>query len=539
MRLISSSQQKLIDQGWQDQTGLPLLLLMESAAQAVRLFINNLFASEPVRQKRILLLAGRGQNGGDAYACARLLAADGYAVTCRDVFPGAVLPAEAALNRAALWQMGYELDISLDHDFGSPVPDLIVDGIFGTGLRFGRPLPREVRVISEKIARARSAGAKVVAIDIPSGVDSDTGQVCPGTIAADHTITFVKAKTGICAAPGRFFAGRIHTAGIGIAAEIADRAIESSAETERFLIDGAIVAKHKIARPQDSHKGMFGKTLIIGGSAGMPGAAVLAARAAARAGTGLLQVAVPEEIAPLFLRALPEALITVLPADPKKARALLGELLTPDVAAVIGPGIGRPAWLGDIIQTAVKARNLLLDADALNYMAGQPEKSWVLMQARVEKYGLPPAVLTPHPGEFRRLAGEISLGDRQSAAVELARRSACVVVLKGASTVVASPRNRFWINPAGHDGLAKGGSGDVLSGLTGSLLAQGLDPEIAAVCGVYLHGLSAEIVAEGQARRSVLPGDIISGLGQAFGRAGWEEPVLTGSALISESLDYM
>jgi NAD(P)H-hydrate epimerase len=169
-----------------------------------------------------------------------------------------------------------------------------------------------------------------------------------------------------------------------------------------------------------------------------------------------------------------------------------------------------------------EASQLVLDADALNTIAGDPDKYLELLCDRVNRFNLPPAVLTPHPGEFRRLAPDLDLRDRQQSALELARRCSSVVILKGASTVVADPAGQIWINPTGHDGLARGGSGDVLCGLLAGLLAQGLQPVAAALCGVYLHGLAAEAAAERLSRRTMLPGDLIDSLGEAFRRAGWD-----------------
>lgn len=538
MRLISRSQQQIIDQCWHDDTGLPLLLLMEGAALAVRNTVNNLFARESADKIKILILAGRGQNGGDAFACARLLAADGHEVICREIFPGAELPPEAKANRSALLRLGFDLGYPQKNDFFTPVPQVIIDGVFGTGLHYGRPLPDGFVRVSKNTAEAGIKGAVVVAIDIPSGVDCDTGQICSGAIKADHTVTFVRPKIGLCAAPARFLTGKIHTASIGVSNEMVGSALEKTNEPECFLAVKEIFNKWKISRSGDSHKGMFGRTLIIGGSEGMPGAVVLAARAAARSGTGLLYLSVPEEISSLLLKSLPEALINEISSNADLAAQQIDRLIA-DTVTVIGPGIGRPIWLGTIIDKAIRtAQGLLLDADALNHIADDPQQIWLQLRKRVHKYGLAPAVLTPHPGEFRRLAPDISLADRQSAALSLARRSGCVVVLKGASTVIAHPDNKIWLNPTGNDGLAKGGSGDVLSGLTGSLMSQGLAPEAAAVCAVYLHGLAADLAAAKSARRSILPGDVIDSLGQAFVLAGWEEPQMSGREWSEQAADF-
>lgn len=525
IQVIGRQEQQAIDRLWQARTGLPLLLLMEAAAWAVSRACLELLGESG----RVLVLAGKGQNGGDALACARQLSASGIQVICREVFPDSELPTEADANRAAARSMGLGLGPLKEADFqGLDSGSLIVDGIFGTGYQAARPLPPAVARISEMIAAARRQGARVVAIDVPTGLDADSGAAAESMIQADCTVTFIRPKIGLCAAPGRFLAGRVVTSPIGVPDAWVDEAIQAVADRTgypyHYQIELADVKACRPVRPADSHKGTFGKALLLGGSPGIAGAILLAAESAARSGTGLVYLGVPASVGPLILAARPEFLVNLVPDDAEAdSSALISRLLAGQPAVAAGPGGGQAAWLQTALPQLIReASQLVLDADALNTLAGDPGKYLKLLCDRVSRFNLPPAILTPHPGEFRRLAPDLDLSDRQQAALELARRSSSIVILKGASTVVADPAGQIWINPTGHDGLARGGSGDVLCGLLAGLLAQGLQPVAAALCGVFLHGLAAEAAAERLSRRTMLPGDLIDSLGEAFRRAGWD-----------------
>ena len=533
MRIIGQYEQQVIDRLWQQRTGLPLLLLMESAAMAAANICMDLLAGNYSGDRTILVLAGKGNNGGDAFACARLLAAAGYRVFCREVFPGAELPPEVSANRRALAGFGLETGPCRPEDIDQLAEgSVIVDGIFGTGYRAERPLPEVVRQISGRIRAARGRGVKVLAIDVPSGLDADRGQISADAIQADVTVTFIQNKIGLCAAPGRFIAGRVIVAGIGIPSDWTNQVLEAGLSDGRpdiRLIEASDVRSIRPYRAADSHKGLFGRVLVAGGASGMPGAVLLAAEAAARSGAGLLSVAVPEAIGSLILAARPEGLLLTIresdsncPEDTGQNDQAPGKLLAVQTAVAIGMGAGRANWLTAWLPACIaEASGLLLDADALNLIAEQPEYYFQLLDNRRQKK-LPPAIITPHPGEFRRLAPEIPLTDRQAAARNLADRCGAIVVLKGAATVVAVPEGPVWINPTGNDGLAKGGSGDVLAGLIAGLLSQGLLAENAAIAGVYLHGLAADLAAGRLGRRSLLAGDVLAAIGEAFAAAGWE-----------------
>ena len=522
MRLIGSREQRAVDRAWQEQTGLPMILLMESAAAAVVRLCRQVAVERQADSLPVLVLCGRGQNGGDAFATARLLAAAGWPVVCRELFPDAVLPPEAAANRQALINLGLRPALPQPDDFSSLKNGLIIDGIFGSGFDVSRAVPDLFCAVSRWTAAAVKAGSQVIAIDIPSGLDSNSGLAADCVIRADWTVTFVRPKIGLCSAPGRFLSGRLVIDPIGIAADLTDRVLERLDQNPVFWITDAMVRPWCPVRPPDGHKGLFGRILLAAGSAAMPGALALAAQAAARAGVGLLQLAIPPEISPVILPACPEALQLLLVPGDAIEDSLQPALASAD-SVVIGPGLGRSDRLPDLLATVIRqARSLVIDADALNEISRRPDRYWPLLQSRHAQAGLARPVLTPHPGEFRRLAPDLDVTDRLHAAAELAVRSGCVVMLKGAATVVAAPDGSCRINSTGQDGLARGGSGDVLAGLTGALMAQGLSSLQAACAGVYLHGLAADLAARQKGRRAMLPRDVIDQLGPAFYRTGWE-----------------
>jgi ADP-dependent NAD(P)H-hydrate dehydratase / NAD(P)H-hydrate epimerase len=539
MFIIGRLEQQAIDRLWQERTGLPLLLLMEAAASAVSRHCLKLLGAADISECQVLVLSGKGQNGGDALACARQLHAAGCRVTCCEVFPDEPLPPEAEANRQALHNLGLtQLLPTFDFFNSLPAGSLIIDGIFGTGYRAGRPLPPIVIEISRWSGDARKRGVRVVAIDVPSGLDADSGELAAGTLQADCTVTFVSPKIGLCATPGRFAAGEVIVDNIGVPQELVQAAIDkvtAGGQPATHLISADDIRLLGPSRPADSHKGTFGQVLFLGGAPGMPGAALLASEAAARSGAGLLTIAVPAAIGPLVLAARPEGLLHQLPADAEQSASLINSLMDRNPAVVAGPGAGPADWLRKALPSIIRrADRLVLDADALNLISTEPETYFPLLRERLE-HDQAPTILTPHPGEFRRLLPGCSLADRQAAARSLAARTGCITVLKGASTVVALPDGNVWINPTGHNGLARGGSGDVLAGLIAGLLAQGLSPAAAATAGVYLHGLAADLAAIKLGRRAMLPTDVIASFGQAFDLAGWENiersSILHGSSL--------
>ncbi|MFP4977114.1 NAD(P)H-hydrate dehydratase [Paenibacillus sp. CN-4] len=456
-----------------------------------------------------LILAGKGNNGGDGIAAARYLREAGVAATLVYASPPETLGGEAARQRDAAAALGlpavvYGRDAV---DFGACTG--IVDALLGTG---SAGAPRGA--YAELIEAAVQSGRPIVAADIPSGLDADTGAVHTPCIRADVTVCLAFLKRGLMQFPGAAYAGRVAVRSIGIPVSLAD-----AAEIRTWwLTPGVLRTRLGVdplrRRSPDGHKGTYGHVLMAAGSLPMSGAGLLSSRSALRAGSGLVTWAVPGALLPHAVGAAPEIMLadaggaagrwTLDTADTVVRLAEQRDVLG------IGPGLGRfegdTAWLRSIWERTEGP--LVVDADALNMLAdADGGRDW---QPRSG------VVLTPHPGEMARLAG-LSTPEVQRDRIGLARNYAAgrgvTLVLKGAHTVVATPEGEVYINTTGHPGMATGGSGDVLTGLICGLLAQGLKPAQAAAFGVYLHGLAGERAA---ARRncpaSLIAGDLIDAL---------------------------
>lgn len=425
----------------------------------------------------VWLAAGPGNNGGDALVCATELRQAGVAVEV--CMPVEVKTADArwALGaaRAAGVPISHVAPSSLD-GYG-----WLVDGLFGIGL--ARPLEGVFAELAQRISAQARAGRRVLALDVPSGLDGDTGEIVGGEVAAEasHTITFLGAKPGLYMTHGRDLAGAICIAPLGIDAPVAPPGFEPIR-----LIAPALFATAFPARRFASHKGTYGSLAVVGGAGGMCGAPILAARAALHAGAGKVHVAFVGADAPAYDPPHPELMLHPLDTLP---------LDTMDALA-IGCGMGQEERAADVLAQALALDvPKLIDADALNLLAVRPH----LAAALAERGAAGDiAVLTPHPLEAARLLDADAAAvqrDRLAAARTLASRFGAVVVLKGAGTVVAAPDGRTAINPTGGAALATGGTGDVLGGIIGALLAQKLAPFEAALAGTYLHGLAADTLS--------------------------------------------
>ena len=383
--------------------------------------------------------------------------------------------------------------------------DLIVDALFGTGLS------RELDTYYKDIITAiNGSPALVVAVDIPSGINADTGQSMGAAVRAVETVTFALPKNGHYLYPGAGCTGRLTVVDIGIPQEL-------YAGLKNCVLTPAVVRPLLVDRPADSHKGTFGSVLLVAGSAGMSGAAVLAARAALRGGCGLLYAAVPACIRTVLAAQVPEAITVALPEAAEgsllpESAALLQERWATCHAVAVGPGWTQATELQSLLNDIITEcpLPLVIDADGLNLLAGMPDA----LARRTA-----PVVLTPHPGEAARLLGVKTKdiqADRFGSARRLARRFHATVVLKGAHTVVAEPDGTIAVNTTGNSGLATAGSGDVLTGLLAALLAQGLDTASAARLAVFLHGLAGDLAAAEVGERSLLAGDVVNYLSQAY-----------------------
>lgn len=503
MRLIRAAEMQAIDRRAIEQIGIPGVVLMENAGRATtEIFCRELAEFFP---GPVLIMAGKGNNGGDGYVMARLLAEQGWTVQTLVLGRAEDIVGDAAVMLAVLQKLAQPVRFVAEarqlHDIIAAVaPTVIVDALLGTGLQ------ATVRgLFAAAIELINSAGVPVCAVDIPSGVDGSSGRICGLAVQADLTVTFDHAKIGHGSDPGATRTGLLEVVDIGIPA-----CGRIELESDVVLVDAATAADSLPMRPRTGHKGSFGHLLLLAGSSGKTGAAALAGNAALRGGCGLVTVATPASVHDILEVKLTEVMTCPL-ADvdgiiSRQARAQVAELLAGRQALAVGPGLGQSAGLAELLAWLLTAVELplVIDADALNLLAGRLEL--------LKQYSGPPPVLTPHPGEMSRLCGlsvaEIE-ADRYQLACTFAAEHHVVLLLKGARTVVAAPDGRVRINRSGNDGLASGGSGDVLTGLIGALLAQGLEPFTAATLAAWLHGRAAELVAVGQGTAGMTASDLL------------------------------
>jgi NAD(P)H-hydrate epimerase len=463
-----------------ERLGISGRTLMESAGRAVAEAIARYYPEK----RRPLVACGGGNNGGDGYVIARVLAGQGRGVVpiVLDLARPEGQSPEAKANRELLDSAGVSVRRAADARELQTLleaSDLIIDAIFGIGLTRAIEGP-----IAELLRALEASGKPCVAVDVPSGLSSETGRPLGMALGADLVVSFGLPKLGLALQPS---SARVLVADIGLPAESIERG-----QVRAHVLSRAAAAALLPARPLDGHKGTFGHVLVVGGSPGKTGAVQLAALGALRGGAGLVSLATPRALLPIYASALAEAMCVVLEDAPSGGldaaheAALARELELRD-ALVLGPGLGQGA------SSAALARGLLartrhpavVDADALNAFAGELESL----------RSVAPRVLTPHPGEASRLLGCSTLdvqADRPAAARALASLSGAIAILKGARTVIAKPDGELCVNPTGGPSLAAGGSGDVLAGLVGTLLGQGLSAWDAARVGTYLHGLAGE-----------------------------------------------
>ena len=446
------------------------------------------------RSGRILILAGPGNNGGDAFEAARLLG-QRFFEPCV-IFRGQpqTLPPDAAAAYQRFVEAGGRTLDAIPERVGW---SLIIDGLFGIGLQ--RPVGG---IYAELVAQANALAVRdacpLLALDCPSGLDADTGTMLGTAIRASHTLTFIAAKPGLLTGDGPDHCGEISVAGLELDAE---KIVPASGRT----IAIELFAEHLVARSRNSHKGHYGNAGVLGGAPGMVGAALLTARAALRLGSGRVYVGLLDTGAPTVDLQQPELML-------RRPDALLKAGLT---ALACGPGLGDSPQVAELLEAACRMEiPLVLDADALNLLAREGEAG-VLIATRT-----PPTLLTPHPAEAARLldctVAEIQ-AERIAAARELAERYQAVVALKGCGTVVADADGDWFINTSGNAGLSTAGSGDVLTGIACALLAQGWPARAALLAAVHLHGRAAEgLVADGCGPVGLTAGETIDAARRCF-----------------------
>ncbi len=503
MRVIGAAAMREVDRRTIEELGLPGIVLMETAARRVTEVVLRVSPS----RRPVVVLSGPGNNGGDGLAVARQLSLAGRPVSLFTTAREEEYRGDARINYHFLRQSGFPLQFLAGEEnlavFEAALDGagLAVDALLGTGL--SRPVEGLPAALIERLNRS---DVPVLAVDIPSGVCADSGAVLGCAVRARWTVTFAFPKLGLLLHPGAELAGECVVGDIGIPSFLVREEPVALTTVEEV---GALLP----ARPQGSHKGTFGRVLLLAGSAGMTGAAALAAHAALRGGAGLVYVCVPGSLRPVLESKVVEAIVRgVCEIRPGEVAAAAAETLLAQAGAcrvfALGPGLVAGEELARLLQSVVPRSpcSLVLDAGALEALAGRVE---LLRQARF------PVVLTPHPGEMARLIGTGAAAVQRArieTACGLARRAGCVVVLKGAHTLIAAPEGRLWFNPTGGPALATAGSGDVLTGIIAAFLAQGLSPVDAARAGVFIHGLAGDLLPP----RGGAAGDLLSRLPKAF-----------------------
>ena len=531
MKILSAAQMREVDRLTTEEFGIPGLMLMEAAAGRTVEAIEKKFGS--MTSRSVLVVSGRGNNGGDGAAIARLFHARGASVKLLLIGRIADARGETLSNleifkaltsndKTGLGLVEVETAAQFRIEAISQLYDVVVDAIFGTGL--ARPASGIFEEVIACLNQLRDA-TPVVAVDIPSGAASDSADLIGLTVRAHLTVTFTAPKIANVLPPASDCSGELIVAPIGSPDEL----IESSG-SQLTLVDGSMVASWlaRSRRSPHANKGSVGKVLVIAGSRGKTGAACLVGEAALRAGCGLVTVATAESSQPVLASCLiPECMTEPLDETAEgavareagdRALALAAER---DVLA-IGPGLesseeSTRSFVRGVVES--RQRLMVLDADALNALApwtgdlrGSPEL---------------PLILTPHPMEMARLAGkqiEEVVGNRVEISRAFATEHGVILVLKGSRTVIAAPDGEVYVNPTGNAGMATGGSGDVLTGIVAGLLAQKPDePLAAAIAAVYLHGLAGDIAASRVGTRAMIATDISAHLGDAFIEVGGDE----------------
>lgn len=489
MKLVTAKEMKALDVQAQTDYAMPGILLMDNAAQAVAEAVHE--ALTALEGERVVIFCGGGNNGGDGLGAARWL--QSYGVSVRAFVVGAALDAvqgDAALELAMFTKAGGRVEaLSTEDDWvlaelAASKADVLVDALLGTG--FHGELEGDVLRACELLNKSEKY---ILAVDVPTGVNADNGAVSENAVRADHTVTMALVKTGLLLYPGREYCGDIELADISMPVKLVEEY-----QSDKYRLTDEIVRELLPLRKANAHKGDAGRVVICAGSPGYTGAAALASDAAVKAGAGLVSLYTPLSSRDVLAIKLTEVMVHGLL---ERMPGILGGGAASDVASsaeaadvlAIGPGLGTSESTQEAVRTILQkiTTPVVIDADALTALAGHTE---ILAAMQAQK------VLTPHPGEMARLTGleiaEIE-ADRINIAKKYAEQWQAIVVLKGAPTVIGCPNGTVYVNSTGNSSLATGGSGDVLTGIIAGLAAQEISLQEAAICGVYLHGMAAEL----------------------------------------------
>ncbi len=510
MKLATAAQMKELDRVAIEEKKISSVELMERAAKGVAQAALELLPKRP-GTCRAAVFCGSGNNGGDGIAAARLLFLAGVSVWVFLVGNYEKMTPDAMEECRRLSECGVRLECfdpqSTSQQSWTMACQVLIDALFGVGL--SREIDPMSRYGAAVALMNRGRGA-VVAADIASGVAADTGKVLGCAVKADRTVTFTMAKIGQFVGDGALYSGEVQVWDIGIPRDLVQEKIPGMVSTADTQYASTVLPR----RAADGHKGTFGKVLVAGGSVGYTGAPYLTASAAVHSGCGLVYLGVPAAIWAVEAAKCVSAMPFPLPETGGKlcsaaVEPIMEKLSGCDVLA-LGPGLGRSdettRLVLDVLERTEKP--VVVDADGINALEGHIDS----LDARRGRV----TILTPHDGEFARVGGDLSGGDRVEAARRFAVVHGCVLVLKGHRTLIATPAGTVLVNTTGSSGLAKGGSGDVLTGLIASLLAQGCTAVRAAVLGVWLHGRAGDLAAERLTPYAMTPEDVIAELPGVF-----------------------
>ncbi len=505
MFLVTADEMREMDRITIQEVGIPGRILMEHAGSgAVRFFLEHF---PEAFERRIGILAGRGNNGGDGFVMARLLAHRGIRVTVFLFTDRENVKGDAAANLELVFRLGIPVIQVPDETAFQKAKtrmkpfDIWIDALLGTGLK------SDVRGLFKKvIAHVNAAGKPVFAVDIPSGLDSDTGRPKGVCIRARATATFGHAKIGCVIFPGTEYSGELKVVDIGIPSPVT-----AQVGPKQHLLTSQRIRSFVHKRSAEAHKGNTGHVLVVAGSPGKTGAAAMTAMSAMRTGAGLVTLGIPESLDAAVEPQALEVMTALLPESKPgiltdSALDAINALSAGKTVLALGPGMGTAEGTANLIRELVRTSPIpmVIDADGLNCLAGDMD---ALKRRKAD------AVLTPHPGEMGRLVkkspAEIQ-EDRAGWARRLAGAYGVTVVLKGAKTVIALKDGTVFVNPTGNPGMASGGMGDVLTGMIAGWMAQGLSPEAAAQAGVYLHGAAADSLYRGRGPFGYLASDVMA-----------------------------
>jgi len=504
MKIVTAKEMQDIDRTAIDDYGIPGIVLMENAAKGVVITLFKKFSD--IKNKKVGVFAGKGNNGGDGLAVARLLADENISVTVYLLSKKVLLKGNAKINLDSAEEMGIKIfEITSSDDLEGVKDnisknDIFIDAIFGTGLTSGVK-GYHIDVINF----INSLKKFVLSIDIPSGLSSDTGEIIGEHIMANFTAALCLPKIGEILYPAAEYTGELEVVDIGI-----PESIINNKNVKINLIEERDAARILPKRKPDTHKGTYGHLAVIAGSKGKGGAAALASISALRAGAGLVTLALPECLNISFEAGVPEVMTLPLPDTKdgtidKSAFDILINFLDGKSAVLIGPGITTNLSTSSLIKNFIKKVKcpMLIDADALNVIADTME----LLKNRTS-----PVIITPHPGEMARMLNTTSK-EIQTNRIESSRKLSVeygiYVILKGARSIVTTPEGEIYINPTGNPGMATAGTGDILSGIVAGFLSQGLSAKDSSILGVYLHGMAGDIAAANLTQTALIASDLL------------------------------